>query len=105
MQVSFTPVTQNYYKPMFKAAKKEEEKPSFKMPAKDEMVTAKAKKVFSECRIIALGVVILYFAMKRNFKINKEADILKKETAKKLKKSKAALPKPTPILPDAKFLK
>lgn len=36
-----------------------------------EIKVAKTKKAISECATIAVGVGILYFAMKNNFKINK----------------------------------
>lgn len=38
----------------------------------DEVRIARTKKTVSQLKVIALGVGIIYFAMKRNFKINRE---------------------------------
>ena len=40
-------------------------------PTKDEIITARTKKAVSECKYVVFGLGILYFAMKRNIKINR----------------------------------
>lgn len=60
-----------------------------------EITVAKTKKAVSECVTIALGVGILYFAMKRNFKINKI-----KNQEKKLKELAGFQPPKIKINPD-----
>lgn len=57
---------------------------------KDEILTAKTKKAISECKFVALGVGILYFAMKHNVKINKIKTLEKK--AAELAKMKVPVP-------------
>lgn len=50
-----------------------------------EIKMAKVKKVVSECSTVCLGIGILYFAMKRNFKFNRIKNIDKKiQETKKL---------------------
>lgn len=75
MQVSFNPVINNYKTPSFsalkKAKKKKEEKTSYAPPTKDEILTAKTKKAVSECKYVVIAAGILYFAMKKNLKINR----------------------------------
>ncbi len=66
--------TYNYYKnPSFMSLKKADEAKSdvYVKPTKDEIITAKTKKAISECKYVVLGLGILYFAMKRNIKVNK----------------------------------
>ncbi len=70
MQVSFNPVKQNYYNTSFKSVKNEEDY-YYRKPAKDEILTAKTKRAVSECKYIAFAAGIMYFAMKRNFKVEK----------------------------------
>ncbi|MCD7740331.1 MAG: hypothetical protein LUH11_03175 [Candidatus Gastranaerophilales bacterium] len=62
----------------FSSAKPDEKIPYNSQPSKDEILTAKTKKAVSECKYIALGICILYFAMKRNFKVNKVKNLAKK---------------------------
>ncbi len=64
----------NYYNnPSFMSLKKQNDSTSnvYLKPTKDEIVTAKTKKAVSECKYVILGLCILYFAMKRNIKVNK----------------------------------
>ncbi len=99
MQVSFNTIKNNYYT-SFSAAKKEEKSfPSAAAPSKDEIITAKTKKAVSECKYIALGVSILYFAMKRNFKVNRIKNLENK--AIELAKTKA----PTAVLINPDLIK
>lgn len=67
MKVSFNPAysykTQTFGKNVNDAAPK--------TYTDKEIKVAKTKKAISECATIAVGVGILYFAMKNNFKINK----------------------------------
>lgn len=73
MQISFNPVMQNYKSTSFMASKKanSEKLSGYTQPTQDEIITAKTKKAVSECKYVVLGLGILYFAMKRNVKINK----------------------------------
>jgi len=75
MQVSFNPVMNNYKNPSFTALKKAEKKEAIKYsyapPTKDEIITAKTKKAVSECKYVVLAIGILYFAMKKNIKVNR----------------------------------
>lgn len=68
MQVSFNP-SYNYNSISF--GKKQEKQEPVKDYTEKEIRIAKTKKAISECATIVVGVGILYFAMKRNFKINK----------------------------------
>lgn len=71
MQISLNPYINNNYS--FKAAdkKNENQKTSVSQPTRDEILTAKTKKAVSECKYVIFGIFIMYFAMKRNFKINR----------------------------------
>lgn len=79
MQVSFNPVINNNtsYKSYSYSEKGREYIPG--PPTKEEIANAKTKKVISELKYVALGVVLLYFGMKRNIKINKIKQLAKKE--------------------------
>ncbi len=93
MNVQLNPIINKYNYVSFKKSvleqyEKENSSGSF---SKDEITLARTKKVISELKYIALGVIILYFAMKKNIKINN----LKKE-AEKAKKL-ADLEKPVTI--------
>lgn len=68
MKISFNPAY-NYKMPSFKEDSKDA-KPVQTYTEK-EIRIAKTKKAVSECATIVLGVGILYFAMKRNFKVNR----------------------------------
>lgn len=59
-----------------------------KEPDTKEIYTAKTKKILSELKYVAIGIFILYFAMKRN--INK--DCLKRQEAKVEKAAKIRKP-------------
>ena len=64
----------NYYQnPSFMSLKKmnDSKNDAYIKPTKDEIMTAKTKKAVSECKYVIFGLCILYFAMKRNIKINK----------------------------------
>ena len=63
----------NYYKnPSFMSLRKQNDLAYvYSKPTKDEIITAKTKKAVSECKYVVFGLCILYFAMKRNIKINK----------------------------------
>ena len=73
MQIGSNYIFNYYNNPSFMASKKADELKSdvYLKPTKDEIVTAKTKKAISECKYVVLGLGILYFAMKRNIKINK----------------------------------
>ena len=93
MNVQLNPITNKYNYVSFKKSvieqyEKENSSGSF---SKDEITLARTKKVISELKYIALGVIILYFAMKKNIKINNLKK--EKEKAKKL----ADLEKPVTI--------
>ena len=96
MQVSFNPVIHN--NTSFKAYSYSEKGREYipGPPTKEEISTAKTKKVISELKYIAFGIVILYFGMKRNLKYNKIKQVIKKE-AEKIK-----TPKPDSILMNIK---
>lgn len=68
MKVSFNPAY-SYKTPSF--GKNEQISAEKKTYTDKEIMVAKTKKAVSECATIAVGVGILYFAMKNNFKINK----------------------------------
>ena len=98
MQVSFNPVIYNNntsFKSYSYTDKGREYIPS--PPTKDEITTAKIKKVVSELKYITFGVIALYFAMKRNFKYSKLDQIAKKEA------ERAKIPVPIPQLMDIKI--
>ena len=93
MNVQLNPIINKYNYVSFKKSvieqyEKENSSGSF---SKDEITLARTKKVISELKYIALGVIILYFAMKKNIKINNLKK--EKEKAKKL----ADLEKPVTI--------
>ena len=90
MQVSFNPVKYNNNTSFKAHYSSEGQKYRPVSPTKDEIETARVKKVISELKWIAIGVGILYFAMKRNFKLNKIDQILKQEE----KRSKILKPVP-----------
>ncbi len=75
MQLSFNPAINNYKNPSFtafkRAEKKQEVRHSYAPPTKDEIITAKTKKAVSECKYVVLAIGILYFAMKKNIKVNR----------------------------------
>lgn len=74
MQISFNPsytannaMRMNYARSFGNNVEKE----PVKTYSEKEIKTAKTKKAVSECATIAVGIGILYFAMKRNFKFNR----------------------------------
>lgn len=71
MKVELNPIN-NRYKNSFRKNDgiKNAENYSYTSPSKDETAVVKTKKIISELKIIALGVVLLYFGMKRNIKVN-----------------------------------
>lgn len=69
MKVSFNPVNNMYKQPTF-SSKLTDYEESRKKAKEDKIITAKTKKVVSECATVAIGATIVYFAMKHNFKIN-----------------------------------
>ena len=73
MQIGSNHISNYYNNTSFMSSKKANEvKPDvYVKPTKDEIITAKTKKAISECKYVVFGLVILYFAMKRNIKINK----------------------------------
>ena len=79
MQVSFNPAIQNNN--TFSASKSNDVSKSLyrSKPTHDEILSARTKKAISECRMVALGVFILYFAMKRTHKVEQIKDVLKQE--------------------------
>lgn len=92
MQVSFNPVMQNYKNPSFMASKKSAgaQFSGYTQPTKDEIITARTKKTISECKYVVFGLGILYFAMKRNIKVNK----IKAAERKMVELAKQKVPKP-----------
>lgn len=55
----------------FEGLKKKNQKHKYGYyPTPDEINIAKTKRTISECKFIAIGIAILYFAMKKNFKNN-----------------------------------
>ncbi len=80
----------------FKSINKKEEETTkaAAQPTKDEIITAKTKKAISECKYIIFGIFIMYFAMKRNFKINKiNAQLQKPKTPTGIKAPKIIITK------------
>lgn len=73
MQIGSNYISNYYNNISFMSRKKANEVKSdiYVKPTKDEIITAKTKKAISECKYVVFGLVILYFAMKRNIKINK----------------------------------
>ena len=65
---------------------------------KDEIIKARTKKAVSECKYIVIALGILYFAMKKNLKVNR----LKNETKKaaELAKMKVLQPQLINISPE-----
>ncbi len=79
MKISFNPSINNCNKKSFCSAKNaEQQQRTVIEPTKDKIQTAKTKKVVSECSCIAIGVCMLYFAMKRTFKYGEIAKHKKK---------------------------
>lgn len=68
------------------------------MPKKDEIIIAKTKKAVSECKYVVIALGILYFAMKKNFKVNRIKNEAKK--AAELAKMKVPQPKLIKINPE-----
>ncbi|MBQ4123829.1 hypothetical protein IJD44_08965 [bacterium] len=81
MQVSFTPVNNIYSHQTFGGASKDYINHS-KEVEKDKIITAKTKKIASECAVLTLAASILYFAVKRNIKMNAVVDAVKKSKGK-----------------------
>ena len=52
-----------------------------------EIIIAKTKKTLSECRVVAFAVIILYFALKHNFKINAEKNAILESRRKVIQKA------------------
>lgn len=73
MQVSYNYMNQLYKNPSSLSFRKNKENSSdiYVKPTKDEIITAKTKKAISECKYVVFALGILYFAMKRNIKVNK----------------------------------
>ena len=100
MQVSFNPINNNYKTPSFAALKrsekKQEEEPSYIPPTRDEILTAKTKKAVSECKYVVIAIGMLYFAMKKNLKVNK----IKNQERKLAELAKMEAPVPELIKPE-----
>jgi hypothetical protein len=90
MKVSFNTTQPNYKLPSFSAANKKKKSDAYLeyVYTKEEIRKAKTKKAISECAWVAFGVSILYFAMKKNIKINK----IKASEYKRIQNAKIPFP-------------
>lgn len=79
MNISLNNINNAYSYPSFSSRSKDFEKMKEKKK-QDQIITAKTKKVVSECATVALGASIVYFAMKHTFKINAIKSVQKKIT-------------------------
>lgn len=93
MQVSFNPSIKYKNSPFEEFYQQQEKKPALNHssssgPSRDEIITARTKKAISECKFVIFALGILYFAMKRNIKVNK----IRMEERKLIELSKMKVP-------------
>lgn len=90
MRVVLNPINKRYNRSFRQINGAAAEKRPYSPLNKDEITAAKTKKIISELKVIAFGVILLYFAMKRNIKVNN----LKKQAEKAKKLAEMEKPKP-----------